>query len=374
MRRSGTYEFIGDVKFFIPKPLPPKEPLFKMDSQTISLYGEVMLHLGKLNEMTYRLHDVDNFIRAYVYKEALLSSSIEGINTTLLDVFTQPLVKGRASKNTQLVMNYTKALYKALEMIKKDNFPIVERVIRGAHKELMSGGDGDQSNPGSYRKQTVKVGNLVPPPATMVHKLMAELEKYINMREGLPAVIRTGLVHVQFETIHPFLDGNGRIGRLLIALMLVDSGVLSEPIIYPSLYFKRRHFDYYKFLDGVRTEGNFEAWIQFYLSVIRDSAIDACRRARDIESLEEKVRDIILSDKKIGKGRESRLKAIPALFNSPVISIGELSSQINVSYNTSGKIIDDFIRLDLLLEEDKKKRDRLFRFKPYFEVLEREYD
>jgi Fic family protein len=374
MRKFGTYEFVGNMKFFIPGNLPPKEPSFQMDSEIIDLYGDVMLQLGKLNEMTDRLPDVDGFIRAYVYKEALLSSSIEGINTTLLDVFTQPMVRTKPNKNTQLVMNYTKAFYKALAMIKQDNFPIIARVILGAHMELMTGGDGDRSNPGSYRKQTVKVGNLVPPPAPMVPGLMAELEKYINTKDDLPVVIKAGLAHVQFETIHPFLDGNGRIGRLLITLMLLESGVLSEPIIYPSLYFKRRHFDYYKLLDGVRTDGNFEDWIKFYLSVIRDSAKDACRRAKDIEGLEKKMEDVIWSDNKSGKARAPRFNAISLLFNCPVISIKELGAQIHVSYNTAGKIVADFIRLGFLVEEDHRKRDRLFKFKSYFEVLEKEYD
>jgi Fic family protein len=372
MSKSASYKILDDIKFFIPSSLLPKDQEFQMDTEMIALYGDTMLQLGKLNEMTNRLINVEHFIRAYVYKEALLSSSIEGINTTLLNVFTQSILEIKGDKSTQLVMNYTKAIYKALSMIKEDNLPIIERVILRAHEELMTGGSGDISDPGNYRKQTVKVGDLIPPPANKVPKLMSQLERFINIDDKFSSIIRAGLVHVQFETIHPFLDDNGRIGRLLIVLMLVESGILSEPIIYPSYYFKKHHFDYYKLLDGVRVNGDFESWIKYYLSVIRDSAIDACRRAQDIEELSDVMNKAI--SEKFVRGLKKRIEVIPILFNYPVISIKKLSDELKVSYNTASKIVLDFLSMGFLIEEDQKKRDRLFRFKIYFEILERVYD
>jgi len=155
----------------------------------------------------------------------------------------------------------------------------------------MLGGDGEKANPGSYRKQSVRVGNLVPPPAPEVSKLISDLEKYMNEPSELPPLIRAGLVHVQFETIHPFLDGNGHIGRLLIVMMLIDSGLLTLPVLYPSYYFKKHHLEYYQRLDEVRSNGDFEGWISYYLKAIRDSAIDSHKRAKEIEALDDRLKN-----------------------------------------------------------------------------------
>ena len=194
-----------------------------------------------MEEITSSLPDIKRFIKAYVIKEALLSSSIEGINTTLLDIYTQPLLGLKPDKDTQLVMNYRKALEIAISMIKKDGLPISSRVILAAHKALMELGEGDKYNPGNYRKPLVKVGNLISPPTNEINDLMSKLEGYINANDDLPILIKIGLIHVQFETIHPFLDGNGRIGRLLIVLLLIENRILSEPILYPSYFFKKNH-------------------------------------------------------------------------------------------------------------------------------------
>lgn len=374
MRTTGIYKSLGNIKFFIPDPLPPQNPPLQLDLEIMKLHGQAMQQLGELNEMTRRVPDKTRFIKAYVNKEALLSSSIEGVDTTLRDLFTQTVVTTKPDKNTQLVMNYTKALHKSCSLIREDNLPIASRVILSAHRELMQIGEGDKANPGNYRKQTVTVGNLVPPPASEIPELMADLEKYINNDQTTPPLIKAGLTHVQFETIHPFLDGNGRIGRLLIVLMLVESGILLEPIIYPSYYFKKRRYDYYKLLDAIRTAGDFEGWIKYYLSVIRDSSADACARAKDIDLLEERIADTINKEKATRKIREAMLGTVPILFCCPVITIKELSSQLETSYNTASKIISRFVSLGFLVEQDQRKRGKLFAFEPYFEVLKKEYE
>jgi Fic family protein len=366
MRKTGYYEQVGGNQHFMPNPLPPYDPPFVLDAEMTALYGEAMLQLGKLNGMVHRLPDVKQFIRAYVIKEALLSSAIEGINTTMLEVFTQPLLAAKPTKSTQLVMNYMEAFYAALRMIRVDHMPIASRVILAAHKVLMASGEGDKADPGSYRKLSVKVGNLIPPPGKQVPNLMADLERYINNEEdSLPLLVRAGLVHVQFETIHPFLDGNGRIGRLLIILMLVEGNLLNEPILYLSYYFKKHHAHYYQWLDKVRTEGDFEGWIRFYLMAIRDSSDDAYRRAKDLELLVKELSERC--------AEPSDKQALAILFAFPVISIKELASQLGKSYNTAHKIILHFVDQGLLVEETQQKRGKLFTFKPYFEVLEREY-
>lgn len=371
MRIVGKYTKIGTTEYFIPDPLPPKDPAFTLSPEIITLYGDTMLELGKLNEMANRLPDIKRFIKAYVTKEALLSSSIEGIHTTLLDVFTQPLSDTKPNKDTQLVMNYTQALYTAFDMI-HTGIPIASRLIRVAHEELMKSGNGE-SDPGNYRKQSVRVGNLVPPPSQEIPQLMSELESYINTDETLPALIRAGLAHVQFEIIHPFLDGNGRIGRLLIVLMFLERKLLSAPILYPSYYFKKHHLEYYQKLDRVRTHGDFEGWISFYLTAIKESSIDAHSRAKDIESLSQTLTKLIKNNNKAGKACETRLQALSILFSYPIISINELSAQLKVSYNTANQIILHFIELEFVFEETQQKRGKLFKFKPYFDVLEKEY-
>ncbi len=375
MRSTGRYETLGNVSYFIPDPLPPQNPPLSLNSEMVHLYGEAMLELGKLNEMANRLPNIERFIKAYVIKEALLSSAIEGIHTSMLAVFTQPLSESKARKDTQLVTNYTKALGVALTLIRKNGLPITARVLLQAHEALMQMGDGDKYNPGNYRRQSVKVGNLTPPSATHLADLMGQLEQYINLPDSLPPLIKAGLAHVQFETIHPFLDGNGRIGRLLIILMLVEHNILSEPILYLSYYFKKHHAEYYERLNAVRTKGDFEGWITYYLKAMKGSAIDAHKRAKDIETLGEDLTNHILHDKHLSMSmRDMRHHALSILFSYPIISIGELSRQLSVSYNTAHRIIRYFVKSDFLVKETHQKRSKLYRFKPYLDVLETSYE
>jgi Fic family protein len=372
MRITGKYHTLGKVNYFIPYSLPPNNPLFEMNSEIMILYGETSFALGQLNEMSRRLPDPKRFLKAYVIKEALLSSAIEGIHTTIIEIFTKTVGESKINKDTQLVLNYTKALDAALKMLKEENLPLVSRVILGAHKSLMSCGAGDKSSPGVYRKQSLSVGELVPPPATEISNLIGDLEKYINEQSELPPLIRIGLVHVQFETIHPFLDGNGRIGRLLIVLMLIENGFLDIPIIYPSFYFKKHHLEYYQRLDSVRTKGDFEGWICYYLKAIRDSAFDAYYRAKEIEELEKKLKQLIREDKQFIKIRETAESVLGFFFTKPISSISEISQHLNKAYNTINNIIKHFVDLEIVVENTDNKRNKFYRFNPYLIILERE--
>jgi cell filamentation protein, protein adenylyltransferase len=371
VRQTGIYERLGETNYFIPDPLPPQNPPFEMDNELNSLYGMAMHRLGQLNEMAQRVPDKNRFIKAYVIKEALLSSAIEGIHTTLIDVFTQPLGESKPNKETQLVLNYTHALEQALSMMQE--MPIASRLILAAHETLMHLGYGDTASPGQYRKQSVRVGNLIPPMAPKIPDLMASLESFINTDDSLPPLIKAGLAHVQFETIHPFLDGNGRIGRLLIVLMLIDSGFLSAPIVYPSYYFKKHHREYYERLDSVRTHGDFEGWIKYYLKGIEASSFDAYQRAKDIELLEKNIRDTLEKDDLSDSMKNSLGEVVVIFFQSPVISIKELSTRLNKSYNTAHSIIDYFVAKGLLSEITQQQRNKLYTFQPYLALLEKEY-
>lgn len=373
MRITGLYQRLGDLNYFIPHSLPPSNPPLEINAEIISLYGEASFALGQLNEMSMRLPDPRRFIKAYAIKEALLSSSIEGIHTTLIDIFTYPLSELKPTKDTQLVLNYTKALDTALMMIKEEGLPLVTRVILKTHETLMSVGERDKSTPGLYRKQSVRVGDHIPPPASEIGNLMGALEKYINESTDLPPLIKAGLVHVQFETIHPFLDGNGRIGRLLIVLMMIDSGLLHLPILYPSYYFKKHHWEYYQTLDRVRTHGDFESWIVYYLKAIRDSALDAHTRAKEIEALENRLKSIIQEDSHFVKMKKTASLVLDYLFTQPVTGISEISQKLGKSYNTISHILKQFVKLNIISENIIHKRNKLYRFELYLTLLEKDY-
>ncbi|MCP5468843.1 MAG: Fic family protein [Deltaproteobacteria bacterium] len=373
MRKTGYYEALGDTSYFIPYSLPPKDPKIDISGELALLYGESMHRLGLLSEMAERLPDLNRFIKAYVIKEALLSSAIEGIHTTIQEVYTQSLEPNKAKKETQLVLNYTVSLELALKLIEEESLPIVSRVILSSHEALMRLGEGDQASPGQYRKQAVRVGEHVPPPASQVIELMSELEKFINTDQSLPPLIQAGLAHVQFEIIHPFLDGNGRIGRLLIVLMLIKHRLLLAPIIYPSYFFKKNHAEYYQRLDAVRTKGDFEGWIVFYLEAIRESAHDAYQRVKDIEKLEKDIRKKIKSSPSFQRTQESAFQALNYLFQKPIMSISDLASHLGKSYNTSHHLISSFIELGFLEEISEQKRHKLFRFSLYLNLLEKDY-
>lgn len=374
MRQTGKYQILGDLRYFIPDPLPPANPSLELTPEIMTLFGEASFVLGQLNEMCQKLPDVQRFIKAYIIKEALLSSEIEGIHTTLIEVFTQSIEDGKKiSKDTQLVVNYTKSIDAALSMMENENLPLVSRVILRAHEVLMSGGDGDKANPGNYRKQAVRVGELIPPLAPEIPNLMSQLEKYINESSELPVLIKAGLMHVQFETIHPFLDGNGRIGRMLILLMLIKNGLLNMPIFYPSFYFKKYHAEYYQKLSSVRTHGDFEGWIAYYLKGIRDSAQDAYIRAKEIESLEIKLNAIVHNNNEFTKMRETASLVLDYLFGQPITSIAEISHAIGKAYNTVSNILKQFIKLKIVSQNTLHKRNKHYRFDPYLALLEKEY-
>lgn len=370
MRVTGTYSKIGDIEHFIPDPLPPQNPPLQLTQEITMLYGEASFQLGQLNALAAQLPDPQRFIKAYVIKEALLSSAIEGIHTTLFDVLSQTLVDTKPNKETELVLNYTKALDISLSMITTEGLPLSNRVILGAHRALMTLCGEDHSNPGNFRKQAVRVGELVPPPATQVIDLMGEFESYINRSDDYPPLIKTGLAHVQFETIHPFLDGNGRIGRLLIVLMLIKNDLLSIPAIYPSYYFKKHHSEYYMRLNAVRTVGDFEGWLVYYLKAIRESSLDAFKRIKEIQALEENIQQLIRNDSSLSKMGEAPYKALDLMFQMPIVNVRELSKHLNKTYNTSSKIILQFVAMGFLQEVTRQKRDKMYRFGPYITLLE----
>ncbi|AXK60203.1 Fic family protein [Candidatus Chromulinivorax destructor] len=373
MRETGQYNILGDIHFFTPYDLPPRNPSFQLTPEILEFYSQAMYNLGSLNETSKRLPDQKRFIKAYIIKEALLSSAIEGIHTTLVDVLTHTQDESaKATKNTQLVINYIQALDVAIEMMQHQKLPICSRMILAAHSALLSDIDGNKATPGVYRKQTVKVGNLVPPMATIIPELMSTLEKYIHEDQSLPPLIQAGLVHLQFETIHPFLDGNGRIGRLLIILMLMNNKLLDDPILYISYYFKKHHAQYYQALDRVRTHGDFEGWISYYLQAVAQSALDANIRIKAIESLERQLQELIKLDPQLSKVQDLSYAVLSSFFATPISTIARLNKIINKSYNTTQRILTKFVELGMITQSSHK-RDKEYRFDQYLDLLEKEY-
>jgi len=370
-REFGSFEVLGDIHYFVPGKIPPVNPPIILSTRIMELYGNAMHGLGKLNELSKRLRSPERFVKAYIIKEALMSSSIEGIHTTLLEIYTQPIENTKPNKATQLVLNYTESLNGALSLMK--DLPISSRVLRSAHEVLMSNGAGDKSNPGEYRQQSVKVGDFYPTLSKNVPQLMSDLDHYINMDSTLPPLIKSAIAHLQFETIHPFLDGNGRIGRLLILLMLIDNRLLSSPILYPSYHFKKRQAEYYLRLSNGNIKGEFEEWIEFYLEVLEASCNDAYRRALEIEQLEVDIMKLFQSNRKYHRYLNVAEAVLPFLFDRPVFSITQLAEYLNRTYNATQNFLSILITSELVLSDPVKKQNRLFRFQPYLEILEREY-
>jgi Fic family protein len=363
-RIIGTYAPLGQ---FVPYGLPPKDSSLQMDAEMLHLYGEAMHALGRLNEMLERVPDSSRFLKAYVMKEALLSSEIEGIQTTLADVFTGDYAK--VNKPTQLILNYSKALEEIIWDIRRNHIPLSTRLLRKAHQLLLTDGAAD---PGEFRKQQVQVGDLLPPPANEIPGLMSDLEKFLHNDTTLPPLIKAGLAHVQFETIHPFLDGNGRIGRLLIVLILVAENLLQEPLLYPSYYFKKRHAEYYARLDAVRVSGDWEGWIKFYLRGIGETAHDALERARDIETLQRRWESKITRDTTILSGY-LYIKALNCFFHRPVLNITDLARDVGVSYNSAKTMVQKFLEMGVIQQQNEFQRNKLYQLQEYLKILDKRY-
>ncbi|MBS0236741.1 MAG: Fic family protein [Proteobacteria bacterium] len=370
MRKAGEYQKLGDMNYFIPFSLPPIDPPLHLNAAMLELCMEASFALGQLNEISIQLPDYKRFVRGYVIREAMLSSAIEGIHTTLAEVFTASLTGSKASKSTQLVNNYSQAIDTALEMTQQQGLPVATRVILKAHEVLMSAGDGDKSAPGQFRQQTVRVGELVPPPAPRVAGLIGDLERYINDVHDIPPLIKAGLAHVQFETIHPFLDGNGRIGRMLIVLMLINSGLLTLPTIYPSHYFKKHHLEYYQRLDRVRSHGDFEGWITYYLAAIKESAQEAYKRGRDITRLYNQLNHFVQTADDFSKMRITAMDVVDALFAQPITTITEISKATEKAYNTVHKTLQCLKSHNLVAEMPINERHKLYHFTPYLKILQ----
>ena len=374
---TGRYEatVVGGetVRAFVPAALPPAPPLDLTVLQ--SRMERALLALGRLDGLSTLLPDIHLFLYTYVRKEAVLSSQIEGTQSSLSDLLLFELEEapGVPRDDVVEVSNYVAALEHGLRRLRED-FPLCNRLIREIHEMLLSRGRGENKMPGEFRRSQNWIGGrrpgtarFVPPPVSAVADCMSDLERFLNADEtGLPLLLRAGLAHVQFETVHPFLDGNGRVGRLLIALVLHHGGALHEPLLYLSLYFKQHRDDYYALLNEVRRHGDWEAWLAFFLDGVAETAEGAVDTARRLMAL---FRDDRTRIQQTGRAAGSALRVHQALQERPIASLPQLADRAGLSFPAASAAMAILENAGIARELTGKKRNRLFGYDRYVAIL-----
>ncbi len=361
------------VRAYVPLPLPPNPPV-RLDGLQ-QLLDQANQAVGRLDGLASVLPDPSLFVYTYVRKEAVLSSQIEGTQSSLSDllIFENGEVPGAPIQDVQEVSNYVAAMNHGLERLRA-GFPLSLRLIREIHQVLLSKGRGSEKQPGEFRRSQNWIGGsrpgnavFVPPPPDLVLDCMSDLERFLHeKRSDLPLLIKAGLVHVQFETIHPFLDGNGRLGRLLITFLLCAQDVIRQPILYLSLYFKTHRAAYYDLLDRVRIKGDWEVWLDFFLTGVKETADQAASAARRIVALfEEHQRQI----ESLGRPAASVLRVFQHMQRNPIVSIPLTAKKIGISAPTVAKSLEHMRRLGILRETTGRMRHRLFVYDPYLAIL-----
>jgi Fic family protein len=375
---TGTYEVTSvggeSVRAFVPAPLPPVPPLAFEGTLQQTLEAAV-LAVGRLDGVSTLLPDKSLFLYSYVRKEAVLSSQIEGTQSSLSDLLLFELdeVPGVPLDDVLEVSNYVAALDHGLARLRA-GFPLSNRLIREIHGVLLSRGRGSSKDPGEFRHSQNWIGGsrpgnatFLPPPHTAVPECMAALERFLHAEDnGLPMLVRAGLAHVQFETIHPFLDGNGRVGRLLITFLLCHAGVLSEPLLYLSLYLKQHRPDYYALLDSVRRDGDWEAWLTFFLEGVRVTAAGAVETAQRLAGM---FRDHRAAIETKGRRAGSALRVHEALKARPILSMPEICRTTGLSFPAASSAMDLLTEMQIARELTGKRRDRLFMYDRYLSIL-----
>ena len=380
-RIAGTYDrrTIGgeEVAAFLPARLPPADPPLELDAQARGQLATAEHALSRLELAGEMVPSVEWFIYAFVRKEAVISSQIEGTQATLVDLLNfeagaQP--EPQSELEVHDVCNYLDALtYARKQLARKDGLPLSVRLLNETHRRLMKGVRGAEKEPGEIRRSQNWIGGTrpgnavyVPPPPNEVPRLLGELEHYLHARDSLPALVRAGLAHVQFETIHPYLDGNGRLGRLLITLLLEEWKLLSQPLLYLSLYFKRRREDYYRTLNRVRTDGDWEGWTAFFLEGVATIAEEAVQSARELFALVSRDRARVLA---AGKASVVAARLFEELPRHPIVTITGMVKLLETTKPTAAKAIALLEEVGVLSETTGRKRDRTFTYVKYLDQL-----
>ncbi len=375
---TGRYEVTSTggerVRAFVPYDLPPDPPLELTGALQRALeHGAVAV--GRLDSISTLLPDTSLFLYSYVRKEAVLSSQIEGTQSSLSDLLLFELEEapGVPLDDVVEVSNYVRALDHGLARL-REGFPLSNRLIREIHRVLLSRGRGEGKDPGEFRRSQNWIGGsrpgnavFVPPPPQLVPECMGALERFLHDESAeLPVLIRAGLAHVQFETIHPFLDGNGRVGRLLIAFLLCHSAILREPLLYLSLYFKQNRPTYYELLDSVRRNGDWERWLQFFLEGVRETAEGAVSTAKRLVELFGQDQERIVPR---GRRAGSALRVHDAIKARPVTSMQDVCARTGLSFPATSSAMEVLVDLGIASELTGKRRNRIFAYDRYIAIL-----
>ena len=378
MKRAGIYvdNLNGEATYqsFKPNPLPPI-PEIEMDGEIVKLLVDANKQLVKLDTASQLISNADLFISMYVRKEALISSQIEGTQCTLDDVL-DPEVEANANLDVSDVINYVKATQYALKRLER--LPLCCRLIREIHEVLMENVRGQDKTPGEFRHSqnwigpancSLKDARYIPPNVEDMQTAMSDLEKYINENVDYDPLIRAALIHYQFKTIHPFLNGNGRIGRLLILLYLMEQRLIEKPVIYISYFLKKNQIEYYDRISEVRRTGNFEQWIRFFLEAVSKAASDSLEAIRQLSVLHD------TNVEKLPKTTRSKdnLRAIfDYIEQYPIIDIKRTAKELEVSYNTVAAAVRKLVELGILQETTNAARNRVFAYEEYLTILRKD--
>jgi len=370
--RAGRYvKQLTGYRAFIPAPLPPDPPL-SLGAAELSLLSAADQALGRLDGVAHVLPNPSLLVAMYVRREAVLSSQIEGTQSTLDDVLAFELEgeRNELPKDVHEVVNCVRAMYRGLARL--GELPISLRLIREIHAELLASGRGAERQPGEFRTSQNWIGpeggalataRFVPPPPHEMNQALDNLEKFLHAQTPWPNLVDVALVHAQFETIHPFLDGNGRVGRLLVTFMLVQREVLLQPLLYLSYYLRLHRTEYYDRLTAIRENGDWEGWVRFFLDGVRVTAHEATGTATRIIALQERHRH------EVTDLRGNALKLLDHLFQQPLVNVTTVRSMLGVSFPTASKLVSSFEELGLLEEVTGYKRNRVFRYSEYLSLF-----
>ena len=374
-KRAGTFKtnLSGEMayKSFIPASLSSNLAI-ELENTTIEILIKANKQIALLEGIAQHIPNVNLFVSMYVRKEALMSSQIEGTQATLEDVL-DPLLEENTNRPVGDVINYIKATDFAINRLKE--LPLCNRLIKEAHAVLMSGVRGQDKNPGEFRHSqnwigaagsTLQNASFIPPSPEDMIQAMSELEKYINSDDELDVLIRVALIHYQFETIHPFLDGNGRIGRLLITLFLMEQNVLTTPALYISYFLKKNRIDYYDRMTEVRTKDNYEQWVKFFLQAVYESAKDATETIDKLNNLHDKN---IATIEKLGRSAKTAMLLFTYLETNPIIDIQKTAKDLGIAFNTISSAVKRLCDVGILEQTSDQSRNRTFAYKEYLDIL-----
>lgn len=373
--RAGYWKtnLSGEMAYqsFAPSPLPPTPPI-EISEDILEQLIKANSQLAILESVATRIPDVDLFVSMYVRKEALMSSQIEGTQATLEDVL-DPLIEDNTNRNVADVVNYIKATEYAIRRLHE--LPLCNRLLKETHAILMEGVRGQEKNPGEFRcsqnwiggkGSTLRDAKYIPPSPDDMTEAMSDLEKYINADDRLDGLIRAALIHYQFETIHPFLDGNGRIGRLLITLFLMEKKILTTPALYISYFLKKNRVEYYDRMTEVRSKGSYEQWVKFFLQALAESAKDAIAAIDELTALHDKNVDLVAG---MGRASKNAMLVFRYLEANPIIEIGKTAEALGITFGTASNAVERLSSAGILEQTTTGRRNRTFAYKDYLAIL-----